>query len=70
MTDSQARDFDAEDFLASRREWLEVSVVEVEKDCFDVVLKIDGTYFDRETADRVAESFARDVRALLPEVDQ
>jgi hypothetical protein len=59
----------ADHFLNSRRDWLEVAVVEVEKGCFDVMVKIDGTYFDRETADEVARSFARDLRALLPKLD-
>ncbi|MDF3309887.1 hypothetical protein P3H15_33250 [Rhodococcus sp. T2V] len=73
MTEIKDDVMSADDFLDSRRNWLEVVVVEVEKDCFDVVLKIDGTYFDRETADQVAEAFARDLRHVTskvsPEVD-
>ncbi|MFC9761374.1 hypothetical protein [Rhodococcus jostii] len=64
MTETKDDVMSAGYFLNSRRDWLQVAVVEVEKDCFDVVLKIDGTYFDRETADAVAESFACDLQAL------
>jgi hypothetical protein len=55
----------AEDFLESRRDWLEVRTLEVEPGAFDVVLKIDGTYFDRDTAREVAESFAAELWHLL-----
>ncbi|MGW5339587.1 hypothetical protein ACWEQD_14360 [Rhodococcus pyridinivorans] len=58
----------AEDFLESRRDWLEVHTLEVEPGAFDVVLKIDGTYFDRDTAREVAESFAADLRHLLARI--
>lgn len=59
----------ADDFLDSRRDWLEVGVVEVEPNAFDIVLKVDGTYFDRDTANEVAELFARDLRYLLQRLD-
>lgn len=59
----------ADDFFDARREWLEVSVVEVEPNAFDIVLKIDGTYFDRDTARQIADSFAADVRHLLTTLD-
>lgn len=58
----------AAEFFDDRREWLEVHTIEVQQNYFDIVLKIDGTYFDRETAIEVAESFARDFRYLLDHV--
>lgn len=70
MTEIKDDVMSADHFLNSRRDWLEVAVVEVEPSCFDVVLKIDGTYFDRQAAEDVAESFARDLRALFPEAGQ
>ncbi|MFF0816150.1 hypothetical protein ACFYVR_13505 [Rhodococcus sp. NPDC003318] len=59
----------ADDFLDSRRDWLAVGVVEVESGAFDVVLKVDGTYFDRDSAEEVAELFRRDLRHLLGNLD-
>ncbi|MDT2004556.1 hypothetical protein FXW78_07065 [Rhodococcus opacus] len=67
--DSEGAYVSADDFLNDRTDWLEVAVVEVEKGCFDVMLKIDGTYFDRETADESREAFVDDLRALLPKLD-
>lgn len=55
----------ADELFDDRRGWLSVHVVEIEPNCFDIMLKLDGTYFDRETAVEVAESFARDVAHLL-----
>ncbi|WKX00251.1 MULTISPECIES: hypothetical protein [Rhodococcus] len=60
----------AEDFFRGRSDWLEICTVEVEPNAFDIVLKIDGTYFDRDTAREVAESFTRDLRHLLANLDQ
>lgn len=51
----------ADHFLNERRDWLSVHCVEVEPGAFDIVLKIDGTYFDRDTAMAVTEAFARDI---------
>ncbi|NKY57225.1 hypothetical protein [Nocardia flavorosea] len=59
----------ADDLLDDRRDWLSVHVVEVQPGAYDIVLRIDGTYFDRDTADEVAKSFTRDVRALLDSLD-
>lgn len=59
----------ADEFLDDRRDWLSVQAIEVEPGAFDIVLKLDGTYFDRETADEVAESFAHDIAALLKNID-
>ncbi|WP_337110162.1 hypothetical protein [Prescottella equi] len=55
----------ATEFLAVRRDWLEVAAIEVEPGAYDVVLKIDGTYFEKSAALEVAESFARDIKWLL-----
>lgn len=55
----------AAEFLADRRDWLEVATIEVEPGAYDVVLKIDGTYFEKSTALEIAESFARDIEWLL-----
>ncbi|MEV0105558.1 hypothetical protein AB0H42_04330 [Nocardia sp. NPDC050799] len=59
----------ADDLLNDRRDWLSVHAVEVMPGAYDVVLKIDGTYFDRDTAHEVAESFTRDIRYLLANID-
>lgn len=59
----------ADDFLNDRRDWLTVQVIETEPECFDIVLKIDGTYFDRDTASEVAKSFAADLRHLVGNLD-
>ncbi|NKR31345.1 hypothetical protein GS504_20720 [Rhodococcus hoagii] len=55
----------AAEFLTDRRDWLEVAAIEVEPGAYDVVLKVDGTYFEKSAALQVAESFARDIKWLL-----
>ncbi|WP_280393109.1 hypothetical protein [Nocardia wallacei] len=55
----------ADDLLNSRRDWLGVYCVEVEPGAFDIVLKIDGTYFDRAMASAAADAYARDICRLL-----
>lgn len=60
----------ADDFLNDRRDWLSVHAVEVQPGAFDIVLKLDGTYFDRDTAREVAESFAHDLECLLANLDE
>ncbi|MEU7763880.1 hypothetical protein AB0B25_01975 [Nocardia sp. NPDC049190] len=59
----------ADDLLDDRRDWLAVHIAEVEPNCFDIMLKIDGTYYDRETAVEVAVSFQRDIEHLLGDLD-
>lgn len=59
----------ADDFLNDRRDWLSVYAVEVQPGAFDIVLKLDGTYFDSDTAREVAESFAHDLECLLANLD-
>ncbi|WML63201.1 hypothetical protein [Rhodococcus sp. AH-ZY2] len=59
----------ADDFLESRRDWLEIHTVEVAPGAFDIMLKVDGTYYDRDTALEVADLFARDLRYLLRRLD-
>ncbi|MGI1849932.1 hypothetical protein [Rhodococcus ruber] len=71
MTDRRSGAYiSAEDFLEPRRDWLEVHTLEVAPGAFDIVLKIDGTYFDRDTAREVAESFAADLRHLLARIGE
>lgn len=67
--DSTGAYVSADDFLNDRRDWLTVQVIETERDCFDIVMKIDGTYFDRDDAIAVAESFAADLRHLVGNLD-
>lgn len=69
MSENKGSYVTADDLLNDRRDWLKVVAVEVEPNAFDIVLKIDGTYFDRDTAHEVAELFARDLRYLLERLD-
>jgi hypothetical protein len=55
----------ADEFLDDRRDWLVACVVEVDPGAFDIVLRLDGTYYDRETADEVRDSFQHDLNVLL-----
>ncbi|MEV0435998.1 hypothetical protein [Nocardia sp. NPDC050413] len=59
----------ADDFLNDRRDWLSVHSVEVQPGAYDIVLKLDGTYFNQADAEEVAGSFARDLRYLLARID-
>jgi|GEM_PF-4767844 len=58
-----------DDFFEDCRDSLSVHAVEVEPGAWDIVLRIDGTYFDRDTAMEITESFARDIRCLLDHLD-
>jgi hypothetical protein len=53
----------AAEFLAGRRDFLQVTVVELEEG-FDVVLRLDGTYAQRELAEEAAVGIARGVLHL------
>ncbi|MEU2035155.1 hypothetical protein [Nocardia amamiensis] len=68
MTDRGAY-VSTDDFFSDRRDWLSVHVVEVQPGAYDVVLKIDGTYFNRDDAIEVGVSFHRDLRYLLDRLD-
>ena len=43
---------------AGRHGYLKVLLVETKPDVFEVALRIDGTYFDREWAERAAHSWS------------
>ena len=62
-----ARNLTAADFLTERRDFLRVEVVPGYRGAdegWDVVLRIDGTYSDRETAEEVAKAMKADIGAL------
>jgi len=55
----------AQAFLEERKGWLRVVVAQSPDGGFDILLRIDGTYTEREDAEGIARMFRRDLRKMF-----
>ncbi|MGA9997083.1 MAG: hypothetical protein WBP93_16820 [Pyrinomonadaceae bacterium] len=60
---------DLDDFIADRASWLRVVAVENEHGSFDVVLRIDGSYAVKESAEEMADYFRKHLAPVLKAMD-